>query len=81
MSNGYFALKTEILGADRVLDVHFDAAPAEPGNDYAGYLCVNRVLFNGVDITPALSKSDLETIGEDVLASIEHEKNKQGEFA
>ena len=70
---GYFALKTEILGADRVLDVYYDYAPAERGVDYSGYLDLTRVEWNGVVLWThkeptkgALTQEDLKLIAEDI---------------
>jgi hypothetical protein len=72
-SNGYFAFKTEFLGADRVLDVYYDYAPPERVTNYPGYLDLTRVEWNGVilwtDEEPtkgALTEQDLKLIVEEI---------------
>ena len=77
--NGYFALKTEFLGADRVLDVYYDYAPPEVAVNYRGYLDVTRVEWNGIVLWThkeptkgALTQDDLKLLVEEIEGSKAH---------
>ena len=77
--NGYFALRTEILGADRVLDVYYDYAPPERATNYPGYLDVTRVEWNGVVLWThdeptrgPLTQQDLNLIVEEIEGHKNH---------